>query len=302
MATHRFHTDTEVLRASTGQHFRATELKTQLADVGTRDPIAISKIASQPGLTRGAATAGYSVPVLLTPLAQLTLSIDGVRTRARSVGPGDILLVDLSADPWSHTDEAYGFLRFFISQRTMDDLAYDRGERAPSALRSLVGAPDPVLYELARATLYWTAAYGPEDCLFTDHVALAFHAHLVATYGQVAAPALSRGGLAPWQVRRVREMMLSELAGQVKTKALAEACGLSLTYFGRAFRDTMGAPPHKWLMEERLRRAKHLLRHSNAALPEIAAQCGFADHSHMTRAFARKEGQTPARWRRLARD
>lgn len=293
----------EQLRASIGQHFKALELRTLLSNVGSGDPIAISKVVSKPGLTTAAApVAAYSIPVLLAPLSRLSMSIDGVRTDATSIRPGDILLVDLQSNPWSQVEEEYSFLRFYISQRTIDALAYERGEKAPSGFRSLVCQQDLVLYELSRALLSWSEIYGPEDSLFADHVALAFHAHIVKTYGHAGEDKPRRGGLAPWQLQRVRELMLANMTGTVSLSELADACGLSVSYFGRAFRQTEGLPPHKWLMTERIGRAKDLLRHSAMSLAEVASACGFADQSHMSRAFARKEGQTPARWRRLSRN
>ncbi len=273
-----------------------------LSKVGASEPIAISKVVSKPGLTLAAAqAAAYSIPVLLTPLSRLSMSIDGVRTDVASTRPGDILFVDLQASPWSQTEEEYTFLRFYISQRTVEDLAYDRGARAPSGFKSLVGQRDLVLYELSKALLSWSEVYGPEDCLFADHVALAFHTHIVKTYGYAYEDKPWRGGLAPWQLGHVRDIMLANMTRTVTLSELADSCGLSISYFGRAFQRTEGVPPHKWLMNERIRRAKDLLRHSTMTLAEIALECGFADQSHMTRAFARKEGQTPGRWRRHSR-
>jgi Helix-turn-helix domain len=66
----------------------------------------------------------------------------------------------------------------------------------------------------------------------------------------------------------------------------------------RAFRQSIGLPPHQWLLQRRVDKAKQLLRDSRSPLAEVAADCGFADQSHFTRVFTRAVGISPGQWRR----
>ena len=59
----------------------------------------------------------------------------------------------------------------------------------------------------------------------------------------------------------------------------------------------MGAPPHRWLMNQRIKQSKALLLDPTLSLTEIATKCGFADQSHFTRSFSAAVGATPGRWR-----
>ncbi|WP_211101524.1 AraC family transcriptional regulator [Niveispirillum sp. SYP-B3756] len=106
-----------------------------------------------------------------------------------------------------------------------------------------------------------------------------------------------RGGLAPWQLRRVLRMM-GNLAGDHGLADLARECGISVGHFSRAFKQSAGMSPHQWLLERRVAQARHLLATSPSPIAEIAQQCGFADQSHLTRVFERITGTTPGRWRR----
>ncbi len=83
--------------------------------------------------------------------------------------------------------------------------------------------------------------------------------------------------------------------------AAAAACGLPLGRFARAFRETVGMPPYRWLRGFRVERAKELLLASKLALAQIAYDCGFADQSHFTRVFTQVVGTTPGAWRRARR-
>ncbi|WCM29643.1 AraC family transcriptional regulator [Sphingomonas sp. QA11] len=211
---------------------------------------------------------------------------------------GFVRLLDMRSEPWARIDDNADFIRFQLSQRTLDDLAYERGERPLSLLRPRLNIQDAVLHNLCAALLARFDTYGASDSLFIDHVGLAFHAHVVGTYAGRGQALRQRGGLAPWQLRRARDLMMADWGRRLTIRDLAEACGLSVSYFARAFRETTGMPPHQWLMDERLKHATRLLLNTDLSLTEIALSCGFSDQSHMTRVFRQKEQHTPAEWRR----
>jgi AraC family transcriptional regulator len=110
-----------------------------------------------------------------------------------------------------------------------------------------------------------------------------------------------RGGLAPWQVRRAKEMLMARLDGEITLEELADECELSRSHFARAFRKTTGRPPHRWLVEQRIERAKDMLLKSDLPLAEIALLCGFSDQSHLSKVFAGALGAPPGEWRRFRR-
>jgi AraC family transcriptional regulator len=136
-------------------------------------------------------------------------------------------------------------------------------------------------------------------------VFLAMATHLAVTYGRlgtrgIQAYAAPRGRLlSPIQERRVTSRLLDDLAGDTSISELAALCGLSRSYFIRAFKQTTGMPPYQWLLRHRIRRAKDLLRGTTLSISEIALTCGFADQSHLTRVFSKTYHISPGAWRRL---
>ena len=104
-------------------------------------------------------------------------------------------------------------------------------------------------------------------------------------------------GLAGWQADLVLRL-LGNPSGDIPVAALARSCGLSRSYFIRAFKRSMGLPPHHWLMHRRIERAREMLVRTNERIAEIAICCGFADQSHLTRVFHNVVGESPAAWRR----
>ncbi len=111
--------------------------------------------------------------------------------------------------------------------------------------------------------------------------------------------AVTRGGLAPWQARRAKELMKTNLDGQVALSRVAEECGLSVRHFARAFRQSTGVPPYRWLLNQRVERAKELLCNPALPLTSIALTCGFSDQSHFTRVFTAAVRLSPGLWRRM---
>jgi AraC-like DNA-binding protein len=101
------------------------------------------------------------------------------------------------------------------------------------------------------------------------------------------------------EMQRVRERLADDLAAVPTLGELAAMAGLGKYQLLRRFEKVYGVPPHAWLRQRRAERARTLIR-DGASLSSAAAACGFADQSHMTRAFVRHFGFTPGAWRKAA--
>jgi AraC family transcriptional regulator len=108
----------------------------------------------------------------------------------------------------------------------------------------------------------------------------------------------ARRGLAPWQVRRVLAHIEANLSASIKNKDLAAIARLSTYHFNVAFRNSVGHPPHGYIIRRRIERAQGLMLSTDRALSDIAAECGLADQAHFTRLFGKIVGESPGAWRR----
>lgn len=115
------------------------------------------------------------------------------------------------------------------------------------------------------------------------------------------APMADCGGLAPWQLRLAVRLLLDDACGDLTIAHVAARCGLSRSYFERAFKASVGTPPHRWAVRQRVRRAVEMLERTEDSVCQIASSCGFADQSHLTRVFSAIVGTSPAAWRRRRR-
>jgi AraC-like DNA-binding protein len=96
---------------------------------------------------------------------------------------------------------------------------------------------------------------------------------------------------------RAAELMEDRLGVPIRLADIARECTVSPFQLIRAFHAAFGVPPHAWLMQARLRRARALLVRGES-ITTAAFTCGFVDQSHLTRVFKRYFGMTPGTFTR----
>jgi AraC family transcriptional regulator len=107
-----------------------------------------------------------------------------------------------------------------------------------------------------------------------------------------------RGGLAAWQQRAVTSYIEDHLAEPVSLASLAGLVGLSTYHFCRAFKQSVGIPPHRYHTRQRIERAKALLAKPALSVTEIGLAVGFSETSSFTAAFRKATGLTPTAYYR----
>jgi AraC-like DNA-binding protein len=129
--------------------------------------------------------------------------------------------------------------------------------------------------------------------------AIAAPAGAIADFDGLVVP--SRGGLRPQALRRIREYVLTHLQESIDLRTLAGLVDLSPSHFVRAFKQSVGMTPHRFLLQCRVRRVQQLLAETDLRVSEIALAAGFSDQSHCTLRFRKLVGMTPSRYRWLMR-
>jgi len=119
----------------------------------------------------------------------------------------------------------------------------------------------------------------------------------IGRFSRPAPLSSSVGGLTPRALHRIREYIEAHLTDNIELETLAVMAGLSKWHFARAFKQSMGSPPHFYLIQRRLQRAQELLAESDLSLAQIALQSGFSDQSHFSRRFRMFFGVTPRSFR-----
>ena len=124
------------------------------------------------------------------------------------------------------------------------------------------------------------------------------HELLRLNSGAVPARQHLRGGLAGWQEKRVAQYIEDHLLDDVSLATLADVVKLSPYHFVRAFKQSFGLPPHRYLNSLRMERAKSLLANPAMSVTQVGFNLGFSETSSFTTTFRKHTGLTPTAYRR----
>lgn len=106
------------------------------------------------------------------------------------------------------------------------------------------------------------------------------------------------GRLTLAQMRKIVARFEAGAGRRLRVAEMAEAVGLSESWFSHVFKNTTGMTPVQWQSRRRIELAKTLLGEGILSISDIADRLGFSDQAHLTRVFHQVEGETPAAWRR----
>ena len=110
-------------------------------------------------------------------------------------------------------------------------------------------------------------------------------------------PTYVKGGLPNWRLKRALELLEANLTKTPSLAELAAPLGIHPTFFCRAFKQSTGLSPHRYLLAHRINRAKEMMKDQNRTLTEIALDCGFSSSSQLSVVFKRIAGVSPRIYR-----
>jgi len=166
-------------------------------------------------------------------------------------------------------------------------------------LRLRTNFEDPATQQLMKLLFADSADGYPAGRLYTDHLiqALVYRFLIVGREGDPQSTVKQVSPLPKHILRRVIERMRN-LDTQLSLQVLAKESGYSRVHFVRMFRAATGYTPHNYLLKLRVDRVRELLARTTLSLTEIALECGFSSHSHLSRVFRQILGATPSEYRR----
>ncbi|TXI03521.1 MAG: AraC family transcriptional regulator [Rhizobium sp.] len=248
------------------------------------------------------ADAVYSVLLQLREQTNRELFLDEKCVHRGSYAARTTSIVNHLEKPCANLQSAFDNLIFIVPQSALNEIADDLGVAPISQLHCQRGGVlDETVWHLGNALLPALARPHEVGSIYAEQIMLAANTYFAQAFGGMSLRQTQVGTLAPWQLRRAKEAMISQAEINVSLKEVASACGLSVSYFVRAFKTTTGDPPHRWMMRHRVERSKSLLGATDVSLSEIAITCGFADQSHFSRVFRAFVGISPAAWRRATK-
>ena len=221
--------------------------------------------------------------------------------RREHVAPGSISLLTHAAQSHWHWGDDIAVTHLYLTTAAVTDVAaqaYERPVREVELL-DVLRAEDPVLSGIAGLLARESRQGGLGGRLYVDALKNQACVHVLRNYANVIfREPISYGGLSGVQCRLLIQYVDENLDRNISLADLAGVVQLSVFHFMRKFRAEFGCPPHAYVTQRRIEHARRQLARRDIPLKVVAANCGFADQSHMTRLFRRLLGTTPAEYRR----
>ncbi|ENN85575.1 hypothetical protein RHSP_06641 [Rhizobium freirei PRF 81] len=213
----------------------------------------------------------------------------------RQTGSLSFIPADHSWSGWDDGDPTAAYLFITIGKKFI----LDHFEHVPGTdldrLVPALGFEDPLIQYAARSIRSEIGQRDPLSHMMVEDHARTIFGRLFRRSGQKRH--YVKGGLSPAVLKRVIDRIEASLDGSLSMAELAQEAGLSEHYLSKAFRLSMGLPPHAFIIRRRLERASEMLRYSSRTITEIAYACGFSSPSHLAAAFRRVIGITPKQYR-----
>lgn len=169
----------------------------------------------------------------------------------------------------------------------------------PARLVFRSGLRDKSLHQLMQVLVAEFEAGNPTGRVYAETLAeaLALRFLHLGTVVPIVAPA-KVSALPGNKLARVKDFVESSLDQDLTLEAIAQEAGYSRAHFLRMFRESTGTTPHQYVMQRRIAHAEALLSANEIGVAEVAVACGFSSQAHLTLAFKKQTGVTPAEYRR----
>ena len=192
---------------------------------------------------------------------------------------------------WSELVKSASFTAVYFDQMESDEV-------------KLAAVPPAIAFEdhMLRSVLMGFSTVLRDSSIDIDGYAETLGALLVYELNRLRhqwkQPSIHEGGLSPQQVQRVTDYIEGHLNDKITIADLAELVALSRFHFIRAFKKSVGIPPHQFIMRRRVDRAKEMLTDGHFSVTEVALGAGFNGLTQLTRVFRQVVGVTPSTFRR----
>ncbi|MBF2028326.1 MAG: helix-turn-helix transcriptional regulator [Oscillatoriales cyanobacterium C42_A2020_001] len=157
---------------------------------------------------------------------------------------------------------------------------------------------DLLIYQVLKLLKAELEVDGVGDRVYVESLSTTLAAHLLRHYSsRNHILRKHEGGLSKWQLHHAIEYINEHLSEDISLAAIAAHLGMSQYYFCRLFKQSLGITPHQYLIQQRVERAKQLLKRRELNITEIALECGFVDQSHLAKSFRQYTGISPKQFR-----
>ena len=261
--------------------------------------ILVEQFQHPPGEARCHYNDEHAICLSLAPRPVRLLQIKGGKTYAALHGKGDISITPAKTPFFARWDSDDHYLQIRIASRFIQSVARETLDKNPARLELLpqFRTRDPQIEAIGMMLLAELKQENLGGRLYIESLANLLAVHLLRQYAAKPHLPTYEGGLPERQLLQVLEYINEHLNQDIKLADLAALLGMSQFHFSHVFKQSIGTSPYQYLLQQRIERAKQLLKQTDRSIVDIALECGFNSHSHLSKQFRQLTGMTPTAYR-----
>lgn len=243
----------------------------------------------------------YGLTLHQGPLMMMDRRIDGGPWRSELLIPGTVAMLTRAVPSEWHWSVPTEVTHLYLSRDLLARVSADVFDRdiADVELRDVLMADDEILRACIENIAEEVRTHGLGGQLLVDALATQLCVQLLRRYADITfhEDRVRDAGFSRLQAKIVARYIEEHLDQKLRLAELAQVAHVSANQFLRQFKRSFGCAPHVYVIRRRLECAQHLLAKTHLPIKEVAAHTGFADQSHMSRAFQRYLRTTPGSFR-----
>ncbi len=218
----------------------------------------------------------------------------------RCANNGNLCITPVGQTIRANWEDKIENLALFFEPKFVEQIALENNFSSGFEITESYEESDPLIQHMGLALLNEITSGSETDQLYADTLSQSLVIHLLKNYSVSDTNTKeAKGGLPGFKLKRVKEFINSNLENNPSLAEIAEIAGLSRYHFSRSFRKSTGMTPQQYVMQQRVERAKLLLRDKDLPIVEVSLQTGFKNQSHFTNIFRKFTKITPRNWREI---
>jgi AraC family transcriptional regulator len=225
--------------------------------------------------------------------------LDGRRQQEQFSDDKNIVIVPANVLHQANWNQESPFSLLFVEPDYLVQAAHESVTTARVQLIPQFAMHDPLIYQIGRSLATELETDQLHSRLFVDSLAITLSIHLLRHYSDWQQPLREDTNRLPQRKLQQAIAYINEhLVTNLTIAAIADELEMSQYYFSRLFKQSIGVSPYQYVMQQRIERAKSLLRTTPLSVAAIAIQTGFSNQNQLTIQFRKFTGTTPSGYRK----